>query len=173
MFGVPRKKVVLSPYNPQWVTLFQDERKRISAVSDDILIEIEHVGSTSVEGLIAKPIIDIAATYKDEGKIEDLIQKIESLGYEYVKDAGISDRIYFSKRKKGISYYHLHIYLQDSINYQKQIAFRVYLRKHPKARDEYGELKKKLYEQYQDDRVKYTEEKTEFILDILSKVNSF
>ena len=169
MIGVPRRTVVLREYNEVWSTYFEDEKKKIIEVCNNNINDIEHVGSTSVKGLIAKPIIDIAATYSEDEAIKEVIESIVSLGYEYVEDNGIDDRLYFAKRSNGMSLFHIHVYHQESMNYKKQIIFRDYLRKNENAAKEYCDLKEELYHKYKNDRPKYTEAKTTFIFAILKK----
>lgn len=171
MIGVPRNKVVLSEYNSDWVALFEEEKQRLLSVCEDKIKTIEHVGSTSIPGLIAKPLIDIALTFENWESGNALIEPIVSLNYEFIAGAGVADRLLFVKRVDGDSYYHIHAYSQGSTNYKNQILFRDYLRNHKEIAEEYAQLKKNLYEEYKDNRPRYTEGKEKFIIGLLRIIN--
>ena len=169
MIGVPRNKVILNEYDEQWKKDFEDEKLRLLSVCGDKIITIEHVGSTSVPGLISKPLIDIALTFENKEKEEKLVEKFVSLNYEFIEDAGVEDRLFFVKRINGNSYYHIHAYYKGSLNYENQVMFRDYLRNNKEAFEEYAQLKRDLYENYKENRVEYTMGKTSFIQRILSE----
>ncbi len=169
MIGVPRKSVVLNKYCDSWSSYFETEKALILEVTGDNIEKIEHVGSTAVKGLVAKPIIDIAGVYSGHDKKVAIVEAMKSIGYEYSENNGIINRLYFSKRIDGKSYYHLHFYLFGSKDYDKQIFFRDYLRSNQDVAFEYSKLKQELLMKYQDDRPKYTEGKSDFILRVLKE----
>jgi GrpB-like predicted nucleotidyltransferase (UPF0157 family) len=161
--------VFIEPYNPEWVGKFQDEANHLLKVIPFNNVVIEHIGSTSVQGLSAKPIIDIMAGFETLEDASASIASIETLGYRYIPEyeAQIPDRRYFHKPVEPPRYYHLHCTAVNSNFWRKQIAFRDYLRSHPQTCADYQHLKEELALRYRDDRVAYTDAKTDFILGIL------
>jgi GrpB-like predicted nucleotidyltransferase (UPF0157 family) len=128
---------------------------------------IEHIGSTSVPGLSAKPIIDILVSVAHFGPVDPYIERLESLGYAYFPVLGNADRYAFGK---GIPHtHHLHIVEQDSEAYLLPLAFRNYLRSHPEAAQQYETLKRALATRFQHDRAAYNQAKTDFIRSIEAK----
>ncbi|MCR2045315.1 GrpB family protein [Anaerosalibacter massiliensis] len=167
MIGVPRNKVILSEYDKGWEKVFEEEKRKILNICGDNIMTIEHIGSTSIPGLIAKPIIDIALTFDNKEKRDKIIESIVSLSYEFIQETDVIDRLFFVKRINRDSYYHIHGYPQDSVNYTNQILFRDYLRNHKEIAEEYAQLKKDLYRRYKDNRSEYTAGKSNFIKNLL------
>lgn len=165
MLGVEKGKVSLSEYSPEWKELYQEERDKLLTI--EAIKEINQVGSTSIEGILAKPIIDMAFIYKED--MEKIIKSLEDLAYEYKGDGGVEGRIFFVKTIDGKSSYHLSGYREDDENYNNLLVFRDYLNENEKYRNEYEKLKKNLYEKYAGDRIKYTLGKTIFIKLIIKK----
>ncbi|MGM0851197.1 MAG: GrpB family protein [Bacillota bacterium] len=134
--------VQLTPYNPNWKILYiQKEMKIIHAIGPS-LIGIEHIGSTSVEGLDAKPIIDILVGVKDLDVVSSFIKSLEKVDYEYVHKPELIDRRFFRKGDWGRGTCHLHICEFDSSEWTDKILFREYLRTYPETAQEYSTLKK-------------------------------
>ena len=154
-------KVILEDYNPSWPKLYEQEKELILITCGDKIHSIEHIGSTSVPGLGAKPIIDILLGVTELQHIIDLIPAIESLGYKYRSDFEhtMPYRRYFSKPDKV----HIHSVEITSEFWKRHMNFRNFLRTHPQTRDDYNKLKLKLAEQDWDDRNDYAYAKTEFI----------
>lgn len=157
---------------PQWPVLFEQEATRIhDAVDADHdaatseTLQLEHVGSTSVPGLAAKPIIDMLGGVENLADAEALIEPLEDLGYEYAPEfeESLPERRYFRKGADGVHTHHLHIVEVDSEFWNRHVAFRDYLREHPDVRDEYESLKRELAEQHGEDPATYGEKKDEFI----------
>ena len=94
------KKVIVVPYDKAWKSAFEEIKKEIERVIGDLIIGIEHVGSTSVEGLSAKPIIDIDVVIKDYSVFATVVQKLETIGYIHEGDLGIKDREAFANNIK-------------------------------------------------------------------------
>ncbi len=154
----------LDPYDPAWAECFLMEAKRIREVLHQRIGQVEHMGSTAVPGMIAKPIIDLMAAVEDFEKARSLIPDIEALGYCYGKDDEIADRHYFSlKLKDGLATHHLSLAESESQFWVRQILFRNYLRAHPEWSREYADLKRRLSVKHAGDRLAYVEAKSEFI----------
>lgn len=167
MIGVEKGKVLLSEYQEEWKELYKIERDKLFTIED--IKEIKHIGSTSIEKIIAKPIIDIGFIYYKDSDIEKIIKKIENLGYEYTENSDVEGRIFFVLRENDKSLYHLSGYEEGNIEYEKLIIFRDYLNNNEKYREEYAKLKNDLYKKYNGDRDKYTLGKTIFIKFIIKK----
>ena len=167
--GVPRDKVILVDYQESWQQQFQQEKQRLLNACGEKLTAVEHVGSTSVPGLVAKPLLDIAVALKALEDGEDAVPCIIRLGYEYLGERGIPGRFYFVLRAEGRSLAHVHMYEQNHSDLRDLVAFKTYLLHHPEAVQAYAELKRELYVKYRDDRSSYTSVKGAFIQTILSK----
>jgi GrpB-like predicted nucleotidyltransferase (UPF0157 family) len=156
--------VVIRDYSPAWPLLFAGLHEVVRQTVADISISIEHVGSTAVPGLAAKPVIDIDVVVPAEHLAQG-IARLGTLGYVHRGDLGIPQREAFA-RPEGTTPHHLYLCAADSIALANHLAVRNYLRSHPEAAQSYGELKKRLAQQSSDERV-YGQAKTEFLLAIL------
>lgn len=155
----------LSPYSQQWKNLYEEETVRIKDIIGDLVIDIQHIGSTAIPGMIAKPIIDIAVMLPSLDKAKDLIKPLVNLGYNYDEPASSSERYFF--RKGEPVQYHLSLTAPNVSFWRKQILFRDYLISHPSIAKEYEELKVKLIEKDPTGRGDYLNEKSPFIQKIL------
>ena len=162
------EKVHIEKYNPQWVTCFQEEAQRIHQAISNTKYHIEHIGSTSVREMWAKPIIDILLGVDDFPPNQEFINSIEMLGYEYMKEASHVDRLYFILRA-GIDY-NIHIVKFNNEIWNKDLQFRDFLRNNPNAVEEYSKLKKKIYKSGVDTLLEYSVKKAPFISDIISRM---
>jgi GrpB-like predicted nucleotidyltransferase (UPF0157 family) len=162
--------IIIVDYNPHWPQLFAEEQALIRQTVGDLLLRIEHVGSTAVPGLGAKPIIDIAATAHNLVEVVAQAELFQTIGYLYMPEyeAFIPERRYFRKGFPARTH-HLHVVAPDSAFWKRHLAFRDYLRAHPEIARDYYELKLKLAAQYGADRDGYTNAKTEFIRSIEAK----
>ena len=165
--GLERGIVRLSAYDPEWPRLFEEERQRLQEALGDQVLDIQHVGSTSIPGCTAKPILDIAMAVESFEAAFACVPLIERLGYEFMGELGIPRRHYFVKRDPR-STHHIHMLERTSQEYEAQLLFRDYLRSHPEAVEQYVALKEGLRQRYPNDREAYTDGKTEFIKNILS-----
>ena len=130
------------------------------------MIDIQHIGSTAIRGIVAKPILDVAVVVHDLNAIN--LDGMKRYGYIHRGEAGVPGRSYFVKYRDGdISTHHIHCYESDNQNLLDSIIFRDYLIAHPDYAMQYNALKLRLAEQYAADRGKYTNEKTDFIKMIL------
>lgn len=134
--------IVLKPYDENWSILFEREKQRISTILKDKALMIEHIGSTSVPGLIAKPIIDILLVVEDAGKEEDYVDDLVSHGYILrIKEPDFENHHMFLGSDTDI---HLHVFSKGSKEIEKYLLFRNYLRAHQEVRELYANTKKTL-----------------------------
>jgi len=156
-------RIVVVEYDPSWIENFNKEAALIRQVFGDILVDIHHIGSTSVPGLKAKPVIDMLPVVTDLAKVDQLNDRMIEYGYEPMGELGISGRRYF--RKGGYNRTHnIHVFQAD--NYReilRHLAFRDYLRAHPEDAIAYGELKARLAALYPSDIESYMDGKDTFI----------
>ncbi len=159
------------PYDSDWPRQFEWERALLAQVFSGTRVAIEHVGSTAVPGLAAKPIIDIMAGVSALSEVESRIPVLESRGYEYVPEyeSQLPERRYFRKPPTGPRTHHLHAVTRDSSFWRSHLLFRDYLRAHPDAAAAYLELKAHLASRHGTDRVAYTEGKSAFVESVLKR----
>ncbi|UOQ48985.1 GrpB family protein [Gracilibacillus caseinilyticus] len=165
-----KKSIVeLHHYNPEWANEFQYEKKRITAALGDKIIGIEHIGSTSIKGLKAKPIIDILAGVQDLREIHGFVSPLNEIEFEYVPKPEWKDRSFFRKGLWGQGTCHLHICEFNSKEWEEKLLFRDYLMQHPEAAGDYALIKEELAEKYKFDRQIYTKRKEPFIKGVIEK----
>ncbi|WP_427127448.1 GrpB family protein (plasmid) [Priestia megaterium] len=168
MLGLERGLVKLEPYNNKWSKLFDEERELLSSQLKELIIAIEHVGSTSIEGLFAKPIIDIAIGVSSLNVIIELKEKVKALGYVEVPVSIDGKHVFARYKEKKITHF-LHVMIYNQNLWIDQISFRDYLRLNLDAKIEYIKLKEKLANEYPNDVISYTNEKKKFVDDILKR----
>ncbi|MBI1884852.1 MAG: GrpB family protein [Chloroflexi bacterium] len=161
--GPDEEPVVVVPYDPRWPRRYEEERARILGVLAHVRIDVEHVGSTAVPGLGAKPVVDILIGLRELADGERWVKPLEGLGYEYKGELGIPGRLYFRRLVRRRRAYQVHMVEKGSAFWERHLLFRNYLRDHPARARKYYELKVRLAEQYGTDREGYTEAKTDFI----------
>ena len=163
--GLKPGTAAIGGYSDQWAALFEQEKQRLQTALGGHALAIEHVGSTSVPGLAAKPIIDIAVAIADLSKVADCVAPLAELGYHYKGEYGLAGRHYFNKGNPRT--HHLHMALPTSDHWRNHLLFRDYLRRHPETVAEYASLKRKLAAQFQSDIERYTDSKAPFISGVL------
>lgn len=163
--------VVIVDYDPQWPALYAEEKRRILTVIGDAVIAIEHIGSTAVPGLGAKPIIDIMAAVRRLPDAEQCVEPLRTIGFEYVPEYNdvIPERRYFHKGPAEARTHHLHMVELTSDFWEKHLLFRDLLRTHPEEARRYCQLKKELATKLGSAREAYTEAKTSFIESAMAK----
>jgi GrpB-like predicted nucleotidyltransferase (UPF0157 family) len=159
--------VVLVQYDEAWPSLFVEERVRIEGALGSWVKGIEHVGSTAVPGLAAKPILDIMVGVGNLRDAERYIRPLEELCYEYRGEAGVPGRLFF--RKGNPRTHHLHVTDIGSQFWERHLVFRDYLRAHPETAREYARLKHFLADRFRGERAAYTEAKTGFISEVIRR----
>jgi GrpB-like predicted nucleotidyltransferase (UPF0157 family) len=169
-------EIIIEEYSPSWALSFQELRPVYLMHLADLVTDVQHVGSTSVVGLAAKPIIDVDLIISSKETLKAVIKKLHSLGYDHQGDLGIKDREAFKRQSDGVPFdphtstwpkHHLYVCLADSIGLKNHLAFRDFLRRHPETAKAYGELKKRLAREHPFDIDSYVERKTPFITKVL------
>lgn len=161
------KKVLVLPYDSTWKDSFDKIKSEIESAIGDVILGIEHVGSTAVEGMSAKPCIDIDVIIKDYSVFNDVVRKLYEIGYIHEGDLGIKDREAFKyTNKPHLMNHHLYVCPQYSEELRRHITFRNYLRENSEAVKKYSSVKEKAAELYPDDIDKYIEYKSPCIVEI-------
>ena len=158
--------VVIVDYDPEWPARFEALRARIWPRVRDVARAIEHVGSTSVPGLAAKPTIDLTVVADSAADVPAAIQRLATLGYVHRGDLGIPGREAFFAPEE-LPRHHLYVCPPDNLGLENHLRVRDTLRAHPALAAEYGELKKQLAERFPNDVDRYTEGKSSFLGRIL------
>ena len=165
------KHVIVLPYDENWKNEFEKIRHELSEALGELALSIEHVGSTSVQGLSAKPIIDIDVVINDISLLNDVIASLQSIGYKHEGDLGIPGREAFKyDGKEHLMKHHLYVCAKDSMELKRHISFRDYLKSHPEAISEYSRTKEEGALLYPYDIDKYIEYKSPFIERIYKEI---
>ena len=160
-------KVVVVDYDPSWPTTFEGLRAGIWPSVQDVATAIEHVGSTSVRGLAAKPVIDMTIVAPTAAAMQTVIDRLATLGYRHQGDLGVPGREAFT-RPQNTPDHHLYACVAGNDALRNHLTVRDYFRGNPVAAHAYGNLKKQLAARFADDINRYVDGKTECILAILA-----
>ncbi len=164
-------KVVVLPYDSSWKFDFEKIKSEIETAVGDLIVGIEHVGSTSVEGLSAKPCIDIDVIIKDYSMFSAVVFKLAEIGYFHEGDLGITDREAFAySGKSHLQKHHLYVCPQYSAELRRHIAFRDFLRKNPDAVKKYSVVKETAARLFPEDIEKYISYKSPYIEEIYAEL---
>lgn len=171
---MPDVDIVIAEYDPRWPLLFQEERDRILSVIGEWVDAVEHVGSTAVPGLGAKPIIDTMVGVRRLDDASKCIEPLVSIGYKYVPDheVEIPERRYFNRITPGAITHHLHMVETGCDFWVRHLLFRDYLRRDPEVARQYYQLKKVLAARYASERRAYTDAKTPFIESVVARARA-
>lgn len=172
MVGLERGTVELESYNDEWQRAFETEAERVRATFGDRIVALEHVGSTAIEGLAAKPIIDMLLVVETLIDEQRWIDRLENLDYAFRPDDSVSDRLFFAKGPERDRTHYLSVTEHGSDTHVEQRLFRDHLRRHPRKAKEYEQLKRKLATRFPDDRGAYTERKSQFVQRILREAKA-
>ena len=165
-----RKKVTVEPYQACWKSAFNAIALELNAAVGHLVLGIEHVGSTSVEGLSAKPIIDIDVIIPDDAVFAEVVERLQGIGYQHEGNLGIKDREAFKyEGKTHLMRHHLYVCPQNSAELHRHITFRDYLRSHPEAVAAYSRVKEEGARLYPDSMEQYIAHKTPCILELYSR----
>lgn len=158
------KKVIVTTYDPIWADCFQQIKTELVAAAGDMILSVEHVGSTSVPGLAAKPIIDLDVIIESRAVLPELIQRLAAIGYTHEGNLGIPDREAFRyESKPHLMRHHLYVCPEDSRELRRHLVFRDYLCSQPDAVEEYGRVKMEAAALYPDDIEGYIRHKSPVI----------
>lgn len=159
--------IVVRPYHRLWPAEFERVRRELAYTLPSWIMSIEHVGSTSVPGLDAKPIIDILVGVPDLDRCLELVPTLEVLGFEHRPDDDLPDRHYFPRTIGGLRRHHVSVAQPSSRHHRNTLVFRDALRRDTNLADRYAELKRRLAATVGLDRLSYLNGKTDFILGVL------
>lgn len=168
--GLKRGTVSIVPYQSAWTAAFEKEKEQLLGALGGTVSDIQHIGSTSVPGLAAKPIIDMLAAVDNLSVYKRLIEPLAALGYEFMPERVFTDRVFFPKGPRDNRTHHLSLVVRDSDQWKKTVAFRDYLRNNTPARNKYQALKSELAAKYPNDRASYTKAKEQLIEQLLTEV---
>ena len=161
------KRVMVVAYDESWQFAFEKIKSEIESAIGDLIVGIEHVGSTSVKGLSAKPCIDVDVIIKDYSRFAEILGRLASIGYVHEGNLGIKDREAFGYADKPhLMMHHLYVCPQYSEELHRHITFRDFLRKNPAAVEKYSRAKEKAAELYPCDIEKYIEHKSPCIQEL-------
>lgn len=156
------RRVEVVEYDEKWTKRYEEEAGKIERLFEGDLVSIHHIGSTSVPGLKAKPIIDIMPVVNQIECVDSLIGHMEALGYRSFGENGIPKRRFFAKGD-DVRTVHIHVFEAGDKGVMRHLAFRDYLSTFPEVRDEYALLKQQLAEQHPDDIESYIQGKQKWI----------
>ena len=172
MLGLKWMKVSLLPHEEAWDEEFLRTKSEIIRIWGENVLEIEHVGSTAIRNICAKPIIDAAVVVNSFQNID--VEAMEAAGYRFMGARNAEeDRYMFAKYAEGteeLVTHHIHIYEPGNQDYINLVGFRDYLNSHPEAADEYNAIKAKAADENPDDRFAYSDAKKRFIEEIISLI---
>lgn len=173
MIGLKRGAVKLIKHNPRWRQSFERESKKICQVFGQEALEIQHVGSTAIPGILAKPIIDIALIVHSLKKARRYEEKLKEIDYIIKKDDARKERLFFTKGPEKKRTHYLHVGQCGSGYAEEMILFRDYLRQHKNIAEKYSDLKKNLAKKYFNKRELYSVGKSEFVKKIIRTAKKF
>lgn len=148
--------------------MYEKEAVKLRKIFRSEITEIYHIGSTSVDGLIAKPVIDIMPVVRDVNRIDDYNTEMIDIGYEPKGENGLPGRRFFQKGGDERTH-HIHFYEMGNTEIERHLAFRNYLRTHPDALKKYGSLKKELSQRFSRDIEAYISGKEQLVSEIEKK----
>lgn len=161
MLGLPNGVVTIAPWNREWSSYFEQERKSILDTMKDHHVIVHHIGSTAIKHLDAKPVLDIAIEVENFSAIKEQVQLLEQLGYHCMGDQILPDRFYFIKGDPRT--HQIHFYRSGSSFLKEQLIFRDALREDGSLRQDYQKLKYKLATSFAEDKHTYAAMKTDFV----------
>lgn len=168
MLGLKKDVVELMPYDENWAKEFELEKKRLQKILGKTALDIQHVGSTSIPGLIAKPILDIAVAVENVSELRRLIGVLEKAGYDVKDSINELGEILARKGTPDMRTHYIHIEVINGLFWNNHILFRDYLISHPEYIKKYENLKKEMLERYKNERKLYTAAKNDFIESVLN-----
>ena len=172
--------ITIVEYDPQWPVMFAELQQVLVSALGTAAIAIEHVGSTAVPGLAAKPVLDLDVVMASPASLPATIAALARLGYRHQGDLGIRGRESFGRHGSDLPRdgtgrlwptHHLYVCAHDSAELARHVTFRNYLRHHPEAVAAYAQLKRQLAHRFPHDREAYTQHKTEFVEAILQRAS--
>jgi GrpB-like predicted nucleotidyltransferase (UPF0157 family) len=171
--GTARQRTIeVVPYDPSWPRRFRELGAPLRSALGEVAVRIDHIGSTAVPGLAAKPIIDVQVSVRSLQPLEAFKQPLERLGYIYRADNTERTKRYF-REPIGSRRTHIHVRQAGSFSEQWALLFRDYLRAHPEAGAEYAAVKRRLAAQFAHDGAAYTEAKGPLLWAIIRRADEW
>jgi GrpB-like predicted nucleotidyltransferase (UPF0157 family) len=168
MIGLKRHTVMIVDHDPDWIRLAFDACQAVRSACGDLLADVQHVGSTAVPDLQAKPILDLVAAVATFDSVPALIPRLADLGYSYRRyDKDARGHLFVLDSSPDVRLIHLHVVEHTGKQWRNYLFFRDTLRTRPAIRKEYAHLKRNLADTYPDDRESYTASKSAFIRKVL------
>jgi len=167
-----RVRIEVVEYDPCWPLLFRERAERLRRGLGGVAMRIDHIGSTSIPGLAAKPIIDIQISVAALEPTEPFHEPLDALGYVFRSDNAERTKRYF-REAPGSRREHIHVRRAGSFGEQFALLFRDYMRMHPDEAHAYAVLKRELAERYREDRHGYTDAKQPFIWEVMQRATNW
>lgn len=167
--GTPYGKVEIVAHHSDWANAFEKEKELLQKALGNDFIKIEHVGSTAIPGISAKPTLDILVGLKELNSVDHYLPALEEISYQFRPNHPVPGRLHFAKIHQSLRTHNLSLTKCGSEFWEGHILFRDYLRAHPAERDAYQALKLQLAEEHPDNTVNYTNGKDEFIAQVMQK----
>jgi GrpB-like predicted nucleotidyltransferase (UPF0157 family) len=167
--GLDSRTVKLVEHDPKWAEHFGHEKQLLSKALGNKVLDIHHIGSTAIPGILAKPIIDMLAAVKALPDVESFRQDLHRMGYEDKGTGDVSGRRYFVKGSTAKRTHHLNFCEVNSFFWRSHLAFRDYLKHHQDVARQYSELKQELARRFPNDRLAYTAGKEQFVRSVLDR----
>jgi GrpB-like predicted nucleotidyltransferase (UPF0157 family) len=164
--------IVIAAYDPAWTSLFAQERAKLAALLGPLVLAIEHVGSTAVPGLAAKPIIDLMVGVRSLTEARHrCIERLQAAGYAYLPEyqSWLPDELFFRRGSSGSWTHHVHVMEPSNPGWRRRLLFRDYLRRHPDSAEAYAKLKRGLAAAFKDDIAAYRNAKDAFVAETMAK----
>ncbi|WP_221090420.1 GrpB family protein [Deinococcus aquaedulcis] len=165
--GLKRGMVELRPWSPAYPALFEQERARVAGVLGTLASDIQHIGSTSIPGLVAKPVLDLAVAVPDQKRVAACAQPLATLGYVFMGDPVGKGEAFFARGSDEARTHYLHVLSAGHPHWHAYLTFRDALRQSADLRDDYARLKQTLAQAHPEQRRVYTNRKGEFIEQVL------
>ena len=160
-------KVEVVPHDPHWRDAFEAEAKQVAAALGENVVAVQHIGSTAIPNIHAKPVVDLLIEVREIAEVDGRSLMMESLGYEVMGEYGIPGRRYFRKdNREGIRTHQVHAFEAGSAEVVRHLAFRDYMIAHPLEAQRYSELKRRLAEEHPQSMDEYMDGKDGFIKEI-------
>jgi GrpB-like predicted nucleotidyltransferase (UPF0157 family) len=159
------RKVILVEYDAKWAEAFAQEKKLLEGALGTLALDIQHVGSTAVPAMAAKPIIDIAIAVAEVPIPDKAVEAVVGIGYEHKGEHGVAGRHYFSRLDR-----HVHVVAHNSTAWIELLLFRDFLLGNPEVVEEYVSLKRELARRH--DREAYTAAKAPFVIDVIGRARA-
>lgn len=167
------KPILIVDYDPHWPLWYAQEQQRLLALLHPLNVTLEHIGSTSVPGLAAKPILDISVGLADRDEINDYGDALRVLGYQEVPIHPIFERRLFCKGGYNEGTHHLHVTIYGTQVWAEPILLRDYLRAHPAMATAYAQVKREAAARHQNDLNGYHDHKSEFITQMMEQAHAW